>query len=139
MTKSLDHIVVWVTSALDSVSFYENVVGLPGVRLDEFRAGRAPFPSVRISETSLIDIMPREKADDVDQLHGVPGSAGNLVNHLCLALDRESFSALRSRLAENGVEVLATMTNTFGAQGMAAEAVYFPDPDGNVIEARTYA
>jgi hypothetical protein len=33
----------------------------------------------------------------------------------------------------------ALMEKSFGARGLAPETFYFPDPDGNVIEARYYS
>ena len=69
---------------------------------------------------------------------GAAGSAGNKVNHLCLAFEREEYDALRARLAEAGVPPPFTMKDSFGARGQAPEAFYFADPDGNVLEARYY-
>ena len=51
MQAKLDHVVLWVADPLRSLEFYENVVGLAPVRADEFREGKAPFPSVRVSST----------------------------------------------------------------------------------------
>jgi glyoxylase I family protein len=139
MDARVDHVVIWVEDPLRSVDFYRDVIGLSPVRADEFRDGKAPFPSVRVSDISIIDLVARSAAPSVDTLHGVPGSAGNLVNHVCLSVSETDFKALRDRLAENQVGLLATMENTFGASGFAREAFYFPDPDGNVIEVRYYS
>jgi glyoxylase I family protein len=139
MDACIDHVVIWVEDPLRSVDFYRDVVGLSPVRAHEFQDGKAPFPSVRISDVSIIDLVARSAAQSVDKLHGVPGSAGNLVNHVCLSVSEMDFRALRDRLTENQVNVLATMENTFGASGLAREAFYFPDPDGNVIEVRYYS
>jgi glyoxylase I family protein len=74
----------------------------------------------------------------IDSMLGVSGTAGNPVNHVCIAMSREDVEALRKRLADNGVNVYVPMTNSFGARGLAPEAFYFLDPDNNVIEARFY-
>src|SRR5256885_10067316 len=52
-------------------------------------------------------------------ISGTEGSAGNKLNHLCLALDRDGFDTLRARLAERGIPVPVTMKDSFGAQGHA--------------------
>jgi catechol 2,3-dioxygenase-like lactoylglutathione lyase family enzyme len=49
MQAKLDHVVLWVADPFRSLEFYERVVGLTPVRADEFREGKAPFPSVRVS------------------------------------------------------------------------------------------
>lgn len=134
----IDHVVHWVEDPLRAVEFYEAVLGMPGVAVEEFRRGEVPFPSARVDEHSIIDLMPKSTADDVDALHGWPGSSGNPVNHLCLALDEADYLALRERVEARGVEVLITMTGTSGARGDSKEAIYFTDPDGNVIEVRHY-
>lgn len=134
----MDHVVLWVTDPLRSLEFYEKVVGLPGVRTEEFRAGNVPFPSVRVAEDAIIDLMARAAAPVIDAMLGVEGVAGHSVNHVCLAMTRAEVEALRQRLAEHSVTVSKTMVNSFGARGSAPEAFYFLDPDNNVIEARYY-
>ncbi len=138
MPVRVDHVVLWVDDPLRSVEFYEKVVGLPGVRTEEFRAGKAPFPSVRIAEDSIIDLMARAAAPIIDAMLGVTGTTGHSVNHVCLAMTRAEVEALRKRLIDRGVTVSRTMVNSFGARGLAPEAFYFLDPDNNVVEARYY-
>jgi len=139
----VDHIVLWVTDPLAAVDFYENVVGLPGERVEEFRAGKAPFPSVRVGEDCLVDLMVREAAPFVDDLvaadHGAGGSAGHPVNHVCLAMNATEFERLRARLDEaGGTGMTKVEEGSFGARGLATGSFYFRDPDGNVLEARHY-
>jgi glyoxylase I family protein len=133
----IDHIVIWVEDPLRSVAFYRDVVGLTEVRVDEFRAGTAPFPSVRVGPDAIIDLMARAGAAVVDQLTEGPGSAGHRVNHVCLAMSSGERDALKVRLRAAHVEMSAEMARSFGAQGYG-RAFYFRDPDGNVLEARTY-
>ncbi|MEW9553851.1 VOC family protein [Nonomuraea sp. NPDC050783] len=138
MQARLDHLVCWVADPSASLRFYEQVVGLPGVRVEEFREGKAAFPSVRVSPETILDLIPYERATGMDEGTGVRGAAGHPLNHFCLALGRADFDALRLRLKQNGVEITGTGTNSFGARGIAPEAIYFADPDGNVIEVRFY-
>jgi catechol 2,3-dioxygenase-like lactoylglutathione lyase family enzyme len=135
----LDHVVIWVEDPLRSLEFYQRVVGLPGVRAEEFRQGTAPFPSVRVSTESIIDLMPRAAAARVGASLGADGTAGHPVNHICLAMGHTAFEGLRSRLEEHGTAISATMEQSFGAQGLAPHTFYFADPDDNVIEARYYS
>lgn len=136
MRASVDHIVLSVADPLRSVEFYERVLGFAAERLAEFEAGKAPFPSVRAPEDTVIDLMRLAIAPMLNRLPGADGSAGNKLNHLCLATSKADYDALRARLQEHGVPVPMTMTQSFGARGFAPEAFYFADPDGNVLEAR---
>ncbi|WP_188188543.1 VOC family protein [Nonomuraea sp. SYSU D8015] len=138
MKAHLDHLVCWVADQLRSLHFYTEVIGLPGVRAEEFREGKAAFPSVRISEGTIIDLMAYDAIRGVDEGTGVKGSSGHPVNHLCLAVSSEDFDALQVRLKQHGVEITGSGTNSFGARGIAPETIYFPDPDGNVLEVRYY-
>ena len=121
-----------------ALDFYSRVVGLTPVRSGEFEAGEAPFPSVRVSEDSIIDLMPLQMADGLGSVAGAEGSAGHPVNHVCLAVSKPEYDALDRRLQAEGVETSARMNHTFGARGGAPHAYYFADPDGNVVEARYY-
>ena len=138
MQATLDHVVLWTDDPLRAVDFYARVVGLTPVRLEEFRAGSAPFPSVRISPSAILDLMARVAAPVVDAMAGADASAGHRVNHVCLAMSEADFLALRGRLEANGVAISTTMEQSFGAQGLAPRAFYFRDLDGNVLEARYY-
>lgn len=139
MDVRFDHVVLWVQDPLRSVEFYERVLGLEGVRVSEFQQGSAPFPSVRLSEDSIVDLMPMRAATMLSSIPGAEGSAGNKVNHLCLAMSKTDYDALRARLDAAGIATPVTLKGSFGARGSAPEAFYFTDPDGNVLEARYYA
>ena len=134
----LDHVVVWVDDPLKSVDFYVNVVGLKPVRAEQFRDGEAPFPSVRVTERSIIDLTPRHDADTVNAMTKTSATAGFPVNHICIAMSRQEYEALAERLEAHGVDTSARRVTTYGARGNAPHAFYFRDPDDNVIEARYY-
>lgn len=143
MARTLDHVVLWVEDPLASVEFFERVVDFKGVRVDEFRAGKAPFPSVRISDTAVLDLMKREAAPMLNGMSAMfdakaTSSAGNPVHHVCIAMSKAEFDALRQRLTDAGKEPKAFLRNSFGARGAAPDTFYFTDLDGNVLEARYY-
>lgn len=134
----LDHVVLWSAEPLRSVEFYARVVGLTSERVNEYAEGKVPFPSVRISPTAILDIMPMAMAEGVSDMSGAGGSAGHPVNHVCMSMSKADFEALRRRVEESGGRTVP-MKDSFGAQGIAPETFYFHDPDGNVLEARYYA
>jgi glyoxylase I family protein len=134
----LDHIVLWTKDPRAALDFYSKVVGLTPVRSAEFETGEAPFPSVRVCEDTIIDLMPTEMAASIGSAAISGGSAGHPVNHVCLALSKPEFDALDRRLRAAGVDTGTRMTHSFGAQGWAPHTYYFADPDGNVLEARYY-
>lgn len=137
MDARVDHVVFWVEDPLRSVEFYETVLGFPGVRVEEFRQGTVSFPSVRITSDFIVDLMPKTMAPFLNGMPGALGSAGNKTNHFCLAMNRTEYTALFAKLDSLGF-VAMTLKNSFGARGLAPEAFYFTDPDGNVLEARYY-
>jgi len=59
----VDHVVLWVNSPKDSLDFFVDVVGLRPVRAQEFEERTAPFPSVRVNETTILDLMDRKAID----------------------------------------------------------------------------
>jgi glyoxylase I family protein len=134
----LDHIVLWTKDLKAAMDFYTNVVGLAPVRFDEYQAGEAPFPSVRVAPDAIIDLMPIAGVAITEAMTKVDGSAGHLVNHVCLAMSKDEYEALDQRLQVEGVDTSARLNRTYGARGWAPQGYYFADPDGNVIEARYY-
>ncbi|HTQ18363.1 VOC family protein [Mycobacterium sp.] len=134
----LDHIVLWTKDPRAAMDFYSRVIGLAPVRFSEFESGEAPFPSVRVCEDSIIDLIPVENAASTESTTKVGGSAGHPVNHVCLAMSKDEYEALDQRLQAAGVDTGARLSSSFGARGWGHHAYYFADPDGNVVEARYY-
>lgn len=128
MAAQLDHLVLEVADVERSLAFYRDVVGLEPVRLEEFRAGRAPFVSLRVSDETLIDLFPKRLWR---------GRRPRNPSHFCLALDRRAATALKRRLRRLGVAITRTDARNFGARGFGA-SLYFDDPDGTSVEVRTY-
>jgi catechol 2,3-dioxygenase-like lactoylglutathione lyase family enzyme len=137
-TTRLDHVVLWVDNPVASADFYEKTLGMEPVRLTDFAAGVAPFPSVRLNDETILDLMPLSTAEHMKMVPGAADSAGHPVNHVCLAMPGENFETLRARLEERSVPVSDISYDSYGARGMARRSFYFRDPDGNVFEARHY-
>jgi len=136
---NIDHVVLWVESQKRSLAFYVDVLGLQPVRAREFAAGKTSFPSVRLNEQTILDLMDRSQISVVRTFTGGGNdSGGTPVNHLCLAMTASEHALLMSRLAEHGVNVKSGGENAFGACGHAHRSDYFSDPDGNVVEIRYY-
>ena len=109
------------------------------VRQQEFEAGTVAFPSARISDSTILDLMNTDMLSDVQEFTGGGDGGGAPINHICLSMSVEDYLALRSRLTTQGVELTSGGEQSFGAQGLADRSEYFRDPDGNVIEIRHYA
>ncbi|MDO0915787.1 VOC family protein [Streptomyces sp. DT2A-34] len=137
-TTRLDHVVLWVRDPAASAEFYEKTLGMAPIRLTEFIAGEAPFPSVRVNEETILDLMPMAMVERMKMLPGADRSAGHPVNHVCLSLPEADFRGLRTHLEEHDVPVSDYSYDSFGARGKARRSFYFRDPDGNVFEARHY-
>lgn len=115
----LDHVVVCCSNVERSLAFYCDTLGLEADRLDEWRRGEVPFPSVRISPTTVIDLF--EKAPD-----------GVNMDHLCLVVQQVDLDAVAAAFPGS-----TRADGLYGAQGYAS-SVYISDPDGNTIELRCY-
>lgn len=124
-----DHLVLIVDDVERSVAWYVDEIGLAPERLEEWREGKVFFPSVRISPTSLIDIIARGAGGPRSD-----GSRGDKnVDHLCLVVEDDV-----EELARSGrFDVVDGPDTRWGAQGDAT-SIYVTDPDGNVVELRRY-
>lgn len=140
MTIAIDHVVLWVDDARRAIDFYTGIVGLEPVRLAEFLAGEAPFPSVRVAGGSILDLVPTAGADATRAYVGEarPTGAGRPINHVCLAMDHASMAALAARLDAAGVRRTTHPERSYGARGWTRAWFYVQDPDGNVLEVRSY-
>lgn len=130
----LDHIVLNVSDIDRSLIFYTSVLGLQPERLEEFKAGKVGFPSVRINSGTIIDLFPTP-ASHAARKEGEK-SNGNL-NHFCMVVGQDDFSGIVDHLNSNGVTIREGPVARWGARGRAT-SVYFLDPDGNEIEIRCY-
>lgn len=116
-----DHLVLRCADIETTLAWYTTELGLAPVRVDEWRAGNAPFPSVRVSATTILDLIPGA-ADD-----------GRL-DHLCLVVEPCDLAAVA---ASGRFEVLDGPDKRYGARGDGT-SLYIRDPDGLTVELRHY-
>jgi catechol 2,3-dioxygenase-like lactoylglutathione lyase family enzyme len=126
---ALDHIVLNVADVERSLRFYQEALGLGAERVDGWRRGELPFPSVRISASTIIDLVASPSSD---------GRTRTNLAHFCLVTDDAEFDSLRSALGAAGVRIDEGPVMRSGARGDAL-SIYLRDPDDNLIEVRTYA
>jgi catechol 2,3-dioxygenase-like lactoylglutathione lyase family enzyme len=124
----LDHVVLLVEDTERTLAWYCGELGLAGERVEEWRAGKVFFPSVRIDATTLIDVLPRAPGAD-----RAPEAERN-VDHVCLVIEPTDMQSLA---ASGRFKVVDGPDTRWGAQGDAT-SLYVLDPDGNVVELRHY-
>lgn len=129
--KAMDHIVLNVRDMGSVLDFYQNVLGLPAERLAEFRRGEVPFPSVRISADTVIDLFPVADSDEA-----TPDRSD--LNHFCLVLGEDDMPRLMAHLAAQGVAIEEGPITRWGAHGNGM-SIYFSDPEDRRIEVRYYS
>ncbi|MCG8970617.1 VOC family protein [Streptomyces sp. CL12-4] len=121
---AFDHLVLDVADVERSLAFYTGPLGLEPVRVEEWRDGKVPFPSVRVSPTTIIDLVETP----------VDGERGSNVDHICLVVEPLDWQ----QVVDSGVfTVLDGPGERFGARGTAV-SLYVEDPDGNTVELRWY-
>ena len=125
--ERIDHVVFRVLDLEQSIQFYRQLLGCEVVRhrehlgLVHLRAG-----------ASMIDLI------SVDGKLGSKGGATSAkearnVDHLCLRIEPFNEGQLVEHLLHFGISPLGKAEVNFGAEGDGL-SLYFPDPDGNLIE-----
>ncbi|MFC6021697.1 VOC family protein [Plantactinospora solaniradicis] len=119
--KAFDHLVLNVQDVERALDFYCGPLGLEPVRVAEWRAGKVPFPSVRVTPETIIDLVQRPRGE-------------SNVDHICLVVEPLDWT----EVVESGVfDVREGPVGRFGARGNAT-SIYVRDPDGNTVELRWY-
>ncbi len=116
-----DHVVMLCRDVEASLDFYAGVLGLEAVDVEGWRAGRSTFPSVRVDDSTLIDLM----AGEPD---------GRNTDHICLVIEPTDLEELTQRRELN---VVHGPVRRGGARGMGW-SIYVIDPDGHLIELKHY-
>ncbi len=116
-----DHLVLKCTDIEATLHWYTSELGLAPVRLDQWRAGEVPFPSLRVNAHTIIDLVLGDTTD------------GRL-DHICLVVEPTDFDEL---VTGGRFEVLDGPGLRFGARGDGT-SLYIRDPDGTTVELRYY-
>ena len=128
----LDHLVVNTRDIDGAVKFYQDVLGMEILRLEEFREGKVGFVSARVSPEVIIDLRPDSS------LYSSGETDGANVDHFCLVLGPTDMNKLHADLKAQGVRVEETVRPAWGAQGYGEQFKLW-DPEGNKIELRCYS
>lgn len=118
----MDHIVLVVDDVEATIAWYLDELGLEALRLEEWRRGEVLFPSLRVSGTTLIDVIQGART-------------GENMNHVALVVDDVDIDELA---ASGRFVVEAGPADLFGARGNG-RGLYTRDPAGNLVELRSYA
>ncbi|MEU4690470.1 VOC family protein [Actinoplanes sp. NPDC023714] len=118
---AFDHLVLNVNDVERSLAFYCGVLGLQPVRVDEWRAGKIKFPSVRVDASTIIDLFSRS-------------GGGSNVDHICLVVRPLDWQQV---IASGIFTLVEGPVGRFGARG-SATSIYVRDPDANIVELRWY-
>jgi catechol 2,3-dioxygenase-like lactoylglutathione lyase family enzyme len=118
---AMDHVVLVVADVERAVAWYRDLLGLEVLRFEEWKDGRVPFPSVRVSADTIIDVLAGERD-------------GTNVDHVCLVVEPTDLAAVRD---SGEFDVLDGPAKRWGAHGDGT-SLYVRDPDGNTVELRHY-
>jgi catechol 2,3-dioxygenase-like lactoylglutathione lyase family enzyme len=103
------------------IAWYRDELGLQPERLEEWRRGEVLFASLRVSDTTLIDVFQGERS-------------GVNMDHVALVVEDVDLD----QLAVSGrFDVEMGPADLFGARG-TGRGLYIRDPAGNRVELRTY-
>ena len=119
--RRLDHVSLNVSDRTRSITWYRDVLGLEQrgePRRDDWPLFMGEFGACVALFQAQVNTPERQ-----------PESTG--LRHVAFMVGRDDLAAAQTRLRERGVEF------RFEDHGNA-HSIYFPDPDGNVIELTTY-
>lgn len=131
LTAELDHVALRCRGdALKLAHWYAEVLRFQPIDFEEFAAGSRPFPSVRISPSTIIDFFQASEDQAADTRNG---------DHICFALSsRAELESTVERFRKLGLLPQDTEPKPrSGARGNG-HSVYISDPEDNTLEFRAY-
>ncbi len=123
-----DHANWRITDVGRTFAFYRDVLGLETFGVEEFRAGKSSFVSVRVSPGFTLHLRPDPEFEP---------SYAETEDHLALVVEGASKEEVEEHLKGKGVEIDRAFERALGARGIGP-AVYLRDPDGYRIELKVY-
>ena len=121
---TFDHLVIRCADVEETLAWYVGTLGLESDRVDDWRRGDAPFPSVRVDAHTIIDLIESGGRD----------LENGRLDHICLVIDAVDLDELA---ASGEFDVVEGPARRFGARGDGT-SLYVRDPDGLVVELRHY-
>ena len=118
--SGIDHLVINVADAERAMCWYRDRLGFEPERYEEWKSGDAPFLSMRVNDSTVIDLLETRRS-------------GENVDHISFLVD----GSFAETLSHDDVEVVREFESVYGALGWGP-AVYIRDLDGNVIELKRY-
>ena len=126
----IDHIVIRCKDVDRQLKFYVDVLGLEPYRIEEYRAGKVFFPSVRVNDGMIIDLFPKPDQEPV-------GDGPRNLDHYFLTIAPTDLAEVAKRLQDRGVTVEGEAKRRSGARG-DGYSIYVRDFEGNRVELRYY-
>lgn len=120
LKADLDHIALDCRNTVNMHAFYRDVL-----RFEHMQMPKAPFPSVRVSDVTILDFMQSDKPQGLDG-----------ANHICFSVSKDGMDELKIRLEAAGYEIPEPKLRG-GAKGRGW-SVYIRDPEENMLEFRYY-
>ncbi|WP_284012650.1 VOC family protein [Halobaculum litoreum] len=123
--RTIDHVNLRIPEdgLADARAFYEAGLGFELEGVDRFESGEKPFFDVRLAPEHVIHLWPTPAFDE---------PVATNYDHVALVVE-EDVEAVRSALADAGIEVERELDSPRGATGEAG-AVYVRDPFGYRVE-----
>ena len=118
--SGIDHLVINVADTERAMCWYRDRLGFEPERYEEWKSGDAPFLSMRVNDSTVIDLLETTRS-------------GENVDHISFLVD----GSFAETLSHDDVEVVREFESVYGALGWGP-AVYIRDLDGNVIELKRY-
>ncbi len=120
----LDHIVLVCDDVETTMEWYVDKLALEPLRVDEWRAGSVPFPSLRVAAETIIDLFPASSSE----------ADNGRLDHYCLTIDPIDLDAVA---ASGMFDVVSGPATRWGARG-DGRSLYVRDPEGVSVELRHY-
>lgn len=121
--EGIDHVALTVRDVARSAAWYQRVLGLER----RFAEVWGEFPAVVGVGTTSLALFPVASSDPAPP----PGRETLCVRHVAFRVDGAAFAEVRRELEAHG------LAPTF-QDHVAAQSLYFTDPDGHQLEITTY-